>query len=81
MYPGAVEVPATLPASPGRCHIEESVGTRVGGTSPPSQSPAASPPRCAALSIEPPEANPNTMLMMISVSSWLMIPRLSRSTG
>ena len=65
----------------GRCQSDESVGTPVGGTSAPSHRPAASPPRWAALSIEPPEANPNTMLIRISGADLATSPRLWRSTG
>ena len=67
--------------SPARCHSEDIVGTPVGGTSAPIHSPAASPPRCAALSMVPPDANPNTMLITTRNISWLTIPRLCRSTG
>ena len=73
--------PELRSGSPGRCHREDIVGTPVGGTSAPSHSPAASPPRCAALSMVPPDAKPNTMLITIRNISWLTIPRLCRSTG
>ena len=48
----------------------------VGGTSAPSHSPAARPPRCAALSIAPPEANPKTMLIRIRTPICDTMPRL-----
>jgi hypothetical protein len=64
----------------GRIHMVASVGTPLGGISPPSHSPANRPPRWAALSI-PPTANPNPMLITIRKSSWLMIARLAWSTG
>src|SRR5215218_8964231 len=49
--------------SPGRCQSDDIVGTPVGGTSAPSHIPAMRPPMWAALSIAPPDAKPNAMLM------------------
>src|SRR5690349_4501313 len=80
-YGGAVARPGRPPLSDGCCHRDDNVGTCVGGTIAPSQSPAASPPRWAALSIDPPDANPNAMLISTMTNSWPAIARLCRSTG
>ena len=63
---------------PGWCHSDDMVGTAVGGTSAPSHRPATRPPRWAALSIAPPDAKPNTMLMTMRTQQLAArCPRLS----
>ena len=58
MKPGAVVAPAPTPASTGRCHSDDRVGTAVGGTIAPRNSPAARPPRVGGIVDRPARGEP-----------------------